>query len=63
MPLTRATAGVVVIDDSDSTNVSYQGRWDIFNGVQEFHDTAHKTDTAGSTVTFYFTGMVRLMWQ
>jgi hypothetical protein len=56
-PLTLNTTGIVVVDDSNLTSITYLGTWQI-GGVQpEYNSTTHGTDVAGSTATFVFNGM------
>jgi hypothetical protein len=57
MLLTRSTTGVVVADDSNHTSISYEGSWCSTDKAESFNRTEHRTDIAGSTATFTFTGM------
>jgi len=54
--LTRSTTGIVVVDDSDTSSISYDGSWYTSNNAEVFGGTGHKTHAAGSTARFTFTG-------
>lgn len=57
-PLTRHTDGVVVVDDSNTTCVFYQGDWTAAAPAQpvEYNQTTHGTRTSGSTALLTFDG-------